>query len=253
MPSFVLKKIMTNSPIIGALTIAFGLLYIPAFIYSYFWLWVFPFTGMVVLFTRAMIDAAIERVSQKSDEAVQAKAMILEFLMMNAKMTVLLSLPFITALFFVDQGQIKPLHISEQDRAIWEWCLGVLKSRSKIGVVEIPLMQIVLSNFFFMIVCTVFLFALANKKIKQVFVILFHRESYKFLQVEPSTVGDLGRFLGLLFVGIYVVGVLYTRSFSDEVSTEMLKIVFLVFLIFSQVSLFFAAGKIQEVRWKNIS
>ncbi len=225
--------ILRDTRVVSVMTILFGFLYIPAFVYGTFWLWVFPFTAIVVLFTRVMIDDAIGRVSQTGDEAVQAKAMIPEFLIMNVKMTVLLSLPFITALLLVDQGQINPVRISEQDRTIWEWCFGVLKSRSKVGMLEIPLMQIVLSNFFFMIVCTVGLFAFAYRKIKQVFVILFHRESYKFLR-DHSPVGRVIKLRGIAAFLAFLPLPLFLQMQTYSNLSGLYWCIYASFLIFAQ-------------------
>ncbi len=240
---------LCDARFVGLITVLLGVLYIPTFIYGYFWLWVLPFTGMAVLFTRAMIDAAIDRVSQKGDEAVQAKAMIPEFIMMNVKMTILLSLPFITALFLVHHEQISPLQASEQDRAIWEWCLAVLKSSSKVSQLESPFMQIVLSNFFFMIVCTVSLFALAYKKTKHVFVILFHRETYKFLQ-NHSPAGRIAQMRSVLFVAAYLIPLPFMTSLEGHgLSTTLPWSVYLGFLIFGQFA--HLTSIVQEISIQN--
>ncbi len=250
---YAIRLFFLNSFIISVLTVIFGFLYIPAFMYGYFWLWVFAFTAISILFVRSMIDTSIERVSKKGDEAAQAKAMIPEFLMMNVKMTILMSFPFIATLFLLDHGYIDKMHMSEADRAIWVWCLWVLKSSSRIALVDLAVPQIVLSAFFFMMICTVSLFAFARQNIKRLFDVLFHKESYKFLQVKFSTAGDLNRFLSLVFIFMYLASLLFTSAFSDDVTHEIFKIVFVAYLIFGQVCLFFATEKIREVRWKNLS
>ncbi|MGH1378718.1 MAG: hypothetical protein ACRBB3_07835 [Alphaproteobacteria bacterium] len=229
-----LIKYLRDVRVLAMLSIAYGFSYIPVFIHGYFWLWVFPFVAIVTLFVRAMISSAIDQVSKAGDEAVQAKAMIPKFIMMNVKMTVLLSLPFITALYLVEHGHIENLRVSDTDRAIWEWCLGVLKSSSKIGMLDLPFMQIVLSNLFFMIVCTVSLFTLAYKKIKQVFVILFHRESYKFLQ-DICPVARVSRLRWLLAAAAYIPLLLIPLNASLNAYSFCFYMGFLVFVQFANV------------------
>ncbi|MDH5722522.1 MAG: hypothetical protein OEY94_04265 [Alphaproteobacteria bacterium] len=199
----IMTFIFKNSKALAALLILCGLLYIPAFIYGYFWLWIVPFTAIMVLFLRAMIDNAIARVSQKGDAAVQAKAMIPEFLMINVFMTALLSLPFILVLWLSHSGAIQVLHQSEFDKSLWRFCLWIMREPNAFEQTKYAQIQITLSNMFFMIFATFALFLTSFKKIKQVFLILFHRESYKFLRSIPSS-GSSVHFLGLACLAMFV-------------------------------------------------
>ncbi len=146
---------------------------------------------MVVLFARAMIDAAIERVSKTGDEAVQAKAMIPEFLMMNVKMTILLSLPFLSTLWLNEFGYIERLQYSAGDRFFFEYLLSCFAKDWMLvdmykGIEGHSPVHIMVSNLYFMLTSSLILLIACFKKLSEVFQILFHRPSYRFLRSAPK-------------------------------------------------------------------
>lgn len=176
-----------------------GLLYIPAFMYGFFWLWVLPFTALVTLFLRAMIDSAIARVARAGDEAKQAKAIIPEVIIINIVMTLLLFLPFASALWLTHAGTIENIHQSEIDKAIWWFVLGILKSQGYFKGVQNAHIQIILSNLFIMIFETITVCYFNFGKLVEILKVIFHKNSYKFLQQKPY-VGNPTNFIFQIWI-----------------------------------------------------
>ena len=223
--------------------IIFGLLYIPAFIYGYFWLWVFPFTAIIALFVRAMIDSVIEKVKSVGDEAAQAKAMIPEFIKMNVVMTVLLSIPFVSTLWLNEWGYTERLQYSAMDRSFFEYFLSLFAKDYMLpnmyaSIENYVPVQIMVSNLFFMVVASLVLLFSCYKKIKQLFLVLFHKGSYKFLrQASSGYNGSAFRHfvnIGLVMFIIGGSGLFYDGS--RDINTIGLFLTFLNFFIFLQVS-----------------
>lgn len=201
---------LQDTRVVGVMAILFGLLYIPAFIHGYFWLWVFPFTGIIVLFVRAMIDAVIERVAKKGDAAVQAKAMIPEFLKMNLIMTGLLSVPFVLALTLHEYAGIERLHYSDYDRSFFEgfltyfakeWMLAdMYKSISVYDHI-----YIFMSNLYFIVVGGILILCGTFVHLRNLFLVLLHKGTYKYLQTRPAW-GDISYIrLAVLFFLVFFV------------------------------------------------
>ena len=199
-----------------------------------------------------MIDSVIEKVESVGDEAAQAKAMISEFIKMNVVMTVLLSIPFVLVLWLSQAGYIQVINQSEIDQKLWQLCLWVLRSQDELKQTQYAPIQIMLSNMFFMIFATVFISLSTFKKIKQMFFVLFHRESYKFLQKKPSTTANLIDFMGLIFFAGYIIVIAIQINPIPSFYYGAVFCIYMSFLVFFQISNMISTSVVRKIRKNNI-
>ncbi len=248
-----------KSRIVGIFVVVFGFLYIPAFIYGYFWLWIFPFIAIVTFFVRAMIDSATEQVSKVDGEAKQAKELVPKFIKMNVVMTVLLSIPFISALSLNEFGYIERLRISESDQYILSYSLFMFSIDWMVenlisGAKQSPNIQIMASSLFLMNALSLVLLIVCWRKIKAFLFILLHRESYKFLQQRPHP-GRIER-LTIPIHLLIITGIFhYVTSFSriDIVYGDLfIFITFVNFFIFIQVLHIVSILVIDKIQKSNL-
>jgi len=238
-----ITKNYLNEKVLGLCVVFFGLLYIPAFTHGYFWLWVFPFIANVTFFARTMINSSIEQISKVGDEAKQAKAMIPEFIKINVMMTVFLSIPFLLTLWLNQLGYIQRLQYSDMDRSFFEYFLGIFAKdymlpNMYLGIENHASVQIMVSNLFFIVMASLALLFACFKNIKQLFLILFHKKSYKFLQ-KDSNWGDVSVIRHYCNIGLIItIFVVSGFLFNAQINIMYLGfyLIFLNSFIFLQIS-----------------
>ncbi len=252
-----MKQSGISSGFLAVCVLLIGLLYIPAIMYGYFWLWVFPFVVLSALFLNSMVERAIERVQTKGDEATQAKAMIPEFLRINIIMMVMFSVPFMLSLFLIHYSIIEVISRSSIDDQLMNISLSILKRGGRLELLQDPFFHILISNLFFMIVGTVGLFVLSFKTVKRMFFILFHRETYRFLRKKNASL-YIGRPLGFLTVFLFVLIIPIFQNTKYELLDAGLVLVYMsslsiIVLSISSVSsvLISIIHRLQELHEKN--
>ena len=118
------KNRYLDSRLLSVAAVLFGFLYIPAFIYGYFWLWVFPFTAITTLFLRSLLDSAIESVSAIADEGKVSRAMSFRLFGINAIQIVACAFPFVLVLWLNGYGLISSQEASATDKSLYGFVLS---------------------------------------------------------------------------------------------------------------------------------
>ncbi|PCK00088.1 MAG: hypothetical protein COA45_04200 [Zetaproteobacteria bacterium] len=124
---FLNQRTVYTPSIIGVLTVVFGLLYIPAFMYGYFWLWVFPFTGLATILLRCLLDNAVESVSVIEDIGRRSWAMSRRLFALTIIQVIACAFPFILALWLYALGFIAVQEASAIDKSLYDFVLSFLR------------------------------------------------------------------------------------------------------------------------------
>lgn len=154
MPSQIDKSSLHDARVVGVMAILFGLLYIPAFIHGYFWLWVFPFTGIAALLFRSLLSDAIKKAELIEDSGKRSWKMSFELFGVMVTQVLVCSLPFICALWLSYILNLKPFPVSSGDQYLLDWALWFIPDPGEPEQIDFSQNYVVLrlSSYIFMFI-----------------------------------------------------------------------------------------------------
>ena len=240
-----------NPYVIGAVTILFGLLYIPAFIYGYFWLWVFPFTSVTTVFLRTQLDHAIEQVSDIDDEGKKSWSMSRRLFGLTVVQVLVCAFPFIFVLWLYALGFIIVQHASIIDQSLYSFVLSFIRDNYLPVSINFSdgTVQIVLSCSYFMFSSLLFFSLFCFRKAVVARKSIFNakeEEADRKYNMPHNLMNALELLFSgfLFFVFLFSVEEVLIRNYSqDFISLFLVSIVlFSVFTVTYTLSRFFLGG-----------
>ncbi len=254
-----------NEKLLGVAVVLFGLLYIPAFIYGYFWLWVFPFTAITTLFMREKMFVAHNQVADIDDLKKKSKVATFRFLKINIAIGVLGAAPFILALWLLHFGYIDNSGISSIDQYLFESVLYFTPSPSASHIVEttkyyVGYIQVLCGCAFYMFLSFVSLTGFSFRQTSNVMKAMCnkdHSEELKEYSHYESHLNAEKYQDAFHFIFLIVLFVIYIASINEFMKVEYTADVLSVFcliceltsLTFSNLLIGGVATRFKSIEW----
>lgn len=208
-------KVFLQRHIIGAACIGLGLLYIPAFVYGFFWLWVVPFTAFVTLLLKAEMVSTYHKVIDIIDPRKKSKAATFRFLKSDFVVSIIGALPFILMLWLLKGGYIKIDGVGAVDKSLFKSVLYFTPSPNALRIVEttrydVGYIQVLCGCAFYMFLSFVSFTAFAFREIGQVMKLICNKDHSGELEIYPHyqlhlNASKYQTFFELLFLVLLII------------------------------------------------